>query len=43
MGYAPQNVRVIILAMLPYEGLAGPGSILYSKNRTQLLIGTSGL
>jgi hypothetical protein len=29
--------------MLPYEGLAGPGSILYSKNRTQLLIGTSGL
>ena len=43
MGYAPQNVRVIIPAMLAYEGLAGPGSILYSKNRTQLLIGTSGL
>ena len=29
MGYAPQNVRVIIPAMLPYEGLAGPGSTSY--------------
>lgn len=43
MGYAPQNMRVIIPAMLPYEGVIRPGSILYSKNRTQLLIGTSGL
>ena len=43
MGYAPQNGRVIIPAIHTYEDLAGPGSILYSKNRTQLLIGTSGL
>ena len=43
MGYAPQNVRVIIPAMLPYEGLAGPGSILSSKEWTQLLLGTSSL
>lgn len=43
MGYAPQNVRGIIPAMLPQVGIPRPGSISSAKDWTQLLIGTSSL